>query len=487
MIWPYTRHPSAAEVRHQMTLSAFGHDTYASGAAQLPIERMLRAGRDIPLAMEQRLCWEAYLNGRADCRFLYSVIRIEGPFDVELWRRAVAEVERRHECTRTTILIRNGQPVQQIGEPGSFRFECVDLRGHDSSSREEEVQRRIHEELTRTRDVATATNLEALLYRLEDQRWIVLVALDHLVSDFVSMRLLWDELFVLYSAFSRNASSPLDELPLQYADYALWQQAAFSGERAEPHLEYWRKRLRGARPLALKRDYFEGETASFGAGYAHLEIDEKTSLGILAACRTEKILPFVFLLAATKVVLSRWTGQIDISLCSANSGRANPRLAKLMGLFAELVLLRSDLSGNPRFDELLKCMSRPIANDLAQHVVPFHSLIAERLGLSREFSSIMFNCVSLPQPVTREQGARLGDLRIERFESKPLEKSAPFDLVINIAVSQAGIRAFVMWQEAVFRRERMVQLARELSRSFALAAANPTLRINDIADQASKE
>ncbi|HEX7243518.1 MAG TPA: condensation domain-containing protein, partial [Longimicrobiaceae bacterium] len=218
--------------------------------AQLLQQKATRATR-FPLSFAQQRLWFLHqLDPASPLYNMFSASRLHGPLDAAALGRALAEIVRRHEALRTGFAAEGGEPVQVIAPPGSWRLEAEDLGGPGAAEREAEVQRRVHAEATRPFDLAGPL-FRARLLRVGPEEHVLLLCVHHIVSDGWSMEVLVRELDALYTAFLRGEPSPLPGLPLQYADFAVWQRERLRGPGLEAHLAFWREQLAGA-PAVLE-------------------------------------------------------------------------------------------------------------------------------------------------------------------------------------------------------------------------------------------
>ncbi len=235
---------------------------------------------------------------------------------------ALSEVVRRHEALRTTFAALDGSPAQIVAAPTPLRLPRVDLTALPAAGREAEARRLAGEEARRPFDLATGPLLRAAMIDLGDRDRLLLVNMHHIVSDGWSLGIFISEVAALYGAFAAGRPSPLPELPVQYADFAVWQRRRLSGPVLERHLDYWRQRLGGETPvLALPADRPRPAAETFAGGrrWLHLDLDLTRRLNALGRERSATL--FMVVLAAFDVLLHRYTGQEDLAVGTPIAGR----------------------------------------------------------------------------------------------------------------------------------------------------------------------
>jgi amino acid adenylation domain-containing protein len=370
-----------------------------AGLAQV-IEAEMRAGQEtpelpllpaprgdaLPLSYAQQRLW--FLNQlmpESTAYHLPIALRLRGPLNVAALEQSLNGVIRRHEAMRTVFAVTGGEPEQIINPFQYAPLSLVDLSSLPERERAARVARLAVEEAGRIFDLQRGPLTRIRLLRLGEGEHVLLLTMHHIVSDGWSMEVLTREALSLYSAFSAGLPSPLEELPVQYADYAAWQRRWLDGEVLERQLSYWRDRLDRAPALELPTDHhrppvqgFRGATLSTWLGPALCE-----RLKTLA--RSEGATMFMALLAGLQALLSRYTGQEDICVGTAVANRRRAEVEGLVGFFVNTLVLRTDLSGDPTFRQLLRRVREVCLGAYAHQDVPFEALV-ERLRVERDLS-----------------------------------------------------------------------------------------------------
>ncbi|MGA8763862.1 MAG: amino acid adenylation domain-containing protein [Candidatus Sulfotelmatobacter sp.] len=338
------------------------------------------SGSTIPLTFAQQQLWlHAQLAPDTPLYNEPLTVRHHGQFNVSALNRAFNEIIRRHEAWRTTFPLIDGEPVQSIHPPAEIDLPEIDLRSLLPAARETEAVRIATADARLPFDLTHGPLFRAKLVRLEDEEYRLYVTLHHLIFDgFGGYRVFLPELVALYDAFSHGQPSPLRELPFQFGDYALQQAERMQGAALEPHVEHWRRELAGllptldlpfSRPLPAAQT-FRGAMHSFS-----LPLD--LSVRLREFSQRENVTLFMTLLAAFNVLLHRYGGQEDILIGSNTAGRNHPGTEKLLGYFLNTVILRTDLSGEPTFRQLLDRVRTTTLDALSHDEVPLDRLVAE--------------------------------------------------------------------------------------------------------------
>ncbi len=330
-----------------------------------------------PTSFAQQRLWflEQLDPGKSTYNMLYAV-RFETCLNLDALVQSLNDIVRRHEPLRTTFSTTDGQPVQVIAKKMSVELPVIDLSELSPSDREQEMRSWSEREAGQPFDLAAGPLLRARLLRLADDENVLLIALHHIVSDGWSMGVLFRELATLYEAFSNHQTITIPELPVQYADYAAWQRDWLQGEELEDQVSYWKKQLDGAPVvLDLATDRPRPPIQTFAGARRYTALSESLVQRLRALSNREGVTLFMTLLAAFDVLLWRYSGQDDVVVGTPIAGRNRSELEGLIGFFANTLPLRVDVSGNPRFRELLGRV-REIALDAYAHQdIPFDKLV----------------------------------------------------------------------------------------------------------------
>jgi hypothetical protein len=358
-----------------------------------------------------------------------TAVRLEGDLNVAALQQTLSDIVRRHEILRTTYSNVNGQPVQVINDVAEVSLPVLDLSGMSEAAKALETNNLARLQARQPFDLFTGPMLRAQLIRLSTNDHLVLLTMHHIVSDAWSMSVLIREVSALYQKHNNgNLGEGLPELPIQYADFAIWQREWLQGEELERQLSYWRKRLGGDLPvLALPTDHVRPARQTYQGAHLTFDLPAEISIGLRRMSQQEDVTMYMMLLAAFQVLLFRYSGQNDILVGSVIAGRTRNETELLIGLFLNTLVMRTDLSGEPGFRELLKQVREVCLGAYAHQEVPFEKLVEElqpERGLNRSpIVQVAFGMNNAPAGELK-----LGELKLSRVTSE--SDAARFDLTL---------------------------------------------------------
>jgi len=338
-----------------------------------------------PLSFGQQGLW--FLDQLAPGSAVYNVpctVRVRATLDPLLLQRSVNAVVQRHEALRTTCNVVDGLPTQAIAASLTVPLPVVDLSDTPLAAREAEARRLATEEAGRAFNLTEGPLLRATLLRLAPEDHLLLLTMHHIVVDGWSVGVFLRELTELYEAFSRGASSPLPDAPLQFADYALWERRRLQGPPLDDQLAYWRRQLEGApQALQLHTDHPRRPVHTFKGALHTRVLPHTLSAELKELSNREGVTLFMTLLAAFQTLLYRYTGQDDLLVGSPIAGRMSPESEQLIGFLANTLALRADMRGDPAFREFLGRVRDVTIGAYAHQDLPFEKLV-ETLAPDRE-------------------------------------------------------------------------------------------------------
>ncbi|MGW3061896.1 non-ribosomal peptide synthetase [Streptomyces goshikiensis] len=433
-----------------------------------------------PLSFTQQRLW--FLEQLNPGNTAYNAplgLRLRGSLDVPALRRALNETVHRHEVLRSTLTLGpDGQPVQTVDAHAAMDWAESDLSTFAGEAREEEIRRHCAAEASTPFDLTKAPLIRTRLLRLADDDHILVLTWHHIVSDAWSGGVLMRELDTLYTAFIHGGESLLAELPLQYADYAVWQRRELEGEKLDRLLGHWREQLAGApartdlptdRPRPPVQD-FAGDEVAFT-----LEADAVSRLDALAR-RLDTSL-FNLVLAAFQAVVQRWSGHHDQLIGIAVAGRTHAELDGLIGFFANTLVLRTDLSNDPSFRELARRVTTAAAAAYAHQEVPFEKVVEEFQPERDPSRHPLF------QMLCTWQNEGMTAFRLDALNVEPLTfhtGTAKFDLQLGLLHIGGEIHGRLEFATALFDRETVERLARHLASVLEGAEADPDLALSQL-------
>ncbi len=462
-------------------LAAHVERLLGNGAGVAAAPRVVRAPRDgrLPLSFAQRRLW--FLSRLEPASGFYNIpvaVRLSGGLDVGALRRTLAEVVRRHEALRTLFAEVEGEPVQVISPAAALRLPLIDLSGLDEAEREAAATRLAAEVAQTAFDLSQDLLIRARLLRLSADEHLALLTMHHIVADGWSMGVLVKEVAALYTAFSQGLPSPLPELDLQYADYAVWQREWLRGEALEEQLGYWRRQLAGSLPvLELPADRPCPAVQSFRGSQSTFALRPEVVEAVKGLSRREGVTLFMTLLAAFQVLLHRYTGQTDIVVGSAVAGRNRGETEGLIGFFVNTLVLRVALSGNPRFRELLRQVREVTLSAYAHQDVPFDKLV-EELRVERTPGRTPLFQVAFGLQNTPAETLSLPGLTLTPAGAEP--EAGRFDLTVWVEEAEGGARVRWSYNTDLFEAGRVERMQRHFEELVASAAGEPGARIESL-------
>ncbi|MEL6441868.1 MAG: amino acid adenylation domain-containing protein [Cyanobacteria bacterium J06621_8] len=422
-----------------------------SGAelTEAAISAVSREG-NLPLSPAQGRLW--YLDQLSDRNASYNMflaVEMRGELQVGVLEQAIAEIIRRHEVLRTRFELVNDQPVQIIEPTVQVTISVVDCQAS-------EVLRLAQSEANKLFVLHACPLLQVKLLRLNNSSHVLLLTVHHIISDGWSMGLLIQELSTLYQAFLESKPSPLPELPIQYADFALWQQQRVRGTAYQDQLDYWKKQLAGAAPLLeLPTDRVRPPVQTFNGATREFYLDRELGEQLKTMSQESGSTIFMTFLAVFITLLSRWSNQEDILVGTPIARRNREQIEDLIGFFVNTVVLRLNLAGNPSFSELLAQVRQVSLDAFDRQDVPFDRVV-EAIKPERNLSySPLF------QVMFAWQNAPMGTLELPGLTLSTLEipgETAKFDLTLAMAETEAGLRGWWEYNTDLFDAETIARL-----------------------------
>ncbi len=440
----------------------------------------------LPLSYAQERLWLLeQIGGLSSAYNLAAAVRLRGALDGAALERSFAAIVGRHEALRTRFAVVNESPAQVINPAGSFELAIEDLSELPEGERAAAARQRIGVLAQRRFDLERGPLFRAHLLRLSAEEHIAVVVMHHIVSDGWSTGVLIREVGALYAAFSQGRASPLPEPAVQYADYALWQRGWLQGEVLEKQVEYWKEHLSGApAALELPTDRPRPAVQSYRGEGLTIGLPAELTVSLQALARRDGATLFMVLLAAFQVVLSRWSGQEDIVVGSPIAGRTHRELEGLIGFFVNALALRTELSGDPSFRELLGRVKETALGAYAHQDLPFEKLVAELQpvrDLSRQpIFQVMFALQNVPRETLQLPGLQLSRVGGGR-------PTAKYDLALYVYEREDRLEGYFEYATDLFDRSTIQRLAGHWVALLDAAVTRPDVRLSDLSMVESAE
>jgi aspartate racemase len=437
------------------------------------------AVQELPLSFAQERLW--FLDQLEPGSAVYNVcqaVRMTGTLDLTALEKALNDIIRRHEILRTNFIAADGRPVQVIAPERSIAISVVDLSGWCDGTATEELQRRLREESRRPFDFTQGLLLRVLLVRTGPTDYVLMLTMHHIISDGWSLGILFRELAALYATHCRGEASALPELPIQFADFVLWEREHVNDPALEKSLAYWRQQLGGTLPvLELPVDHPRSVAPMSRGAAQSLTLPKPLTNALKALGQQEGATLFMTLLSAFQVFLYRWTGQEDIVVGSVVAGRRKVELEKLIGFFVNTLVFRGDLTGNPSFRELLARIRETSLAALAHQDLPFERLVKELRpdrNLSRNpLFQVMFVLQNAPMAPSDMPRLALEPIDVDTGTTK-------FDLTLSMMESPQGLRAAFEYNADLFEPDTIARMLACFQTLLEGIAAQPGQKISKL-------
>ncbi|MFF3754760.1 amino acid adenylation domain-containing protein [Streptomyces sp. NPDC002018] len=406
---------------------------------------------------QQRLWFLDQLRPGSADYLLPLALRLRGELDGPALTGAFADVVARHEILRTRYLPADGEPVPEVVAEVRIPVDRVDLTDVPADGQEERLRSVVESELRRPLDLSAAPALRLTLVRLGPADHLLLVVVHHIAFDFMSWGVLTRELAAYYRERTAGEPAELPRPALQYGDFAARQREQLSGEGLSGRTDYWRTRLDGLAPLELPTDRPRPEVWRGDAAMTRFRLPAALVSQVDAFARSRRATRFMVLLAAFQALLGRYTGQTDLAVGTPVAGRSGPELQRLIGLFVNTVVLRTDLSGRPTFGELVRRVRDTTLADFSRADAPFEHIVAE-LTPERDLSRNPLFQVSFLLLGGEAERPELPGLEVELVPTPAT--GTPFDLVLDLIGSPEGhLSGRMQYATALFDPGTMRHLA----------------------------
>jgi amino acid adenylation domain-containing protein len=406
---------------------------------------------------------------------------LQGRLDRQAMRATLDAIVARHEMLRTRFVLLDGQPVQRIA-PADVGFDLIE---HDLSGLPERMQQQRVDELSRSEasepfDLSAGPLMRGALLILGPEEHVMLITQHHIISDGWSIGVLMQEVVKLYGAFSEGRPDPLPGLPLQFADYALWQRQRLQTVVLQQQVEFWKSYLAGAPGLLdLPSDRPRRAVRSYAGGSVGLTLSSQLTMGLRALSRRHGVTLFMTLLAGWATLLSRLSGQSDVVIGTPVANRPRREFEPLMGYFANMLALRVPLQGDPSVAELLTQIRTNTLDAYSHQEVPF-ARVVEALQPARSLSyNPIFQVVLAFDNAPGERVLRLPGLKVTACESP--KTGAKFDLTLALRDDGQSIEGSLDYATDLFEHFSIERLGGHLLRLLEAMVADDGQHISELA------
>jgi amino acid adenylation domain-containing protein len=439
-----------------------------------PVER----NKDLPLSFAQQRLWllqqlevnSAAYNGS-------NALVMQGIVNLEAFTKSINEIVRRHEILRTSFALVENQPVQKISSELKIPLTIIDLQNLAETECQAEVKRLEAINAQQPFNLTEAPLLRLTLLQLEVEKHILLVTMHHIISDAWSAGIFMREISALYAAFSQGKLSPLPELPIQYVDFAVWQQQWLRGEILDNQLAYWKQQLQDAQTiLKLPTDQPRQESTSIGKQY-NFSLTRELSQQLEVFSQQQGVTLFMTLLTIFNTVLYSYTKQEDILVGSPIANRNRSELEDLIGFFVNTLVLRTDLSNNPTFSELLQRVREVALGAYTHQDLPFEKLVSElkpeRYRDRSPLFQVWFVLQNAPTAELKLSGLNLTLVDVE-------SEIVRHDLKLDITKTDLGITGFFEYKQGLFSESAIATMVARFQVLIALVIKQPKLKLDEL-------
>ncbi|MEH1820713.1 MAG: amino acid adenylation domain-containing protein [Nostoc sp.] len=436
-----------------------------------------------PLSFGQQGLW--FINQLTPDSPTYNiplVISFKGCLNLAILQDSLNEIIRRHEVLRTSFTVIDGQPAQVINQAVPLTLAIEDLCSLSDSDRPQEAQRLATEFAQQPFDLSAQSLLRAKILQLSEKNYHLIITLHHIIADGWSIGILIKELAVLYEAFSTGELPALSELPIQYRDFVNWQRKWLDFERIQSLLTYWKQKLQGELPILnlptdRPRRSFVSDRQTFKGAQEKLVLSQTLTKELKNWSRHSGVTLFMTLLTAFKTLLYRYTGQTDILVGSPIANRNRAEVESLIGFFVNVLVLRTDLSGNLSFQELLTRVKSTALEAYIHQDLPFEKLV-EEIQPNRDLSynplfQVMFVLQNVPL-----SNPRLSDISVTCEEG--YNGTSKFDLTLFIEDDEQGLVATCEYNTDLFNADTITRMLGHFQTLLESIVSNPEQRISDL-------
>ncbi len=448
-----------------------------SALQTVAIPRVDRKGK-LPLSYGQERLWFIYQLAPENAAYnIPGAVRIQGPLDVESLERTLREIVRRHESLRTRFVSVVGEPQQIIDASVAVEVPVTELSHLAEPEREVEARRLAQQEAQQPFDLARGPLFRVKLLRLGSQDHVLVFNMHHIVSDMWSVGVLVREVSAIYNNFSMGQPSPLPELDIQYADFSVWQREVLSGPLLEAQLEYWKQKLATVEPLMLPTDRLRIPMQRQDGATARFTLPIQLTEGLKTLSRKQGATLYMILLAAFQSLLCRYTRQYDIAVGSPIAGRSRTETEALIGVFINMLVLRTDLSGQPDAMELLRRVKETTLEAYAHQDAPFEKLVEALLPQRDLTRSPLFQAMLVLQNVPWS-GLQMGTAKMLAFDVD--SGAAQFEMSLVLAETDSGMEGFIIYNTGLFEAATIARMVGHYSLLLSGMVSDPHAPIHSL-------
>jgi alpha-ketoglutarate-dependent taurine dioxygenase len=451
-----------------------------SGEQEGTVEEIKRASREegLVLSFAQQRLW--FMDQLVPDNPFYNVaaaVKLSGQLNVKALRRAFSRIEERHEVLRTVFRGEGEEVRQVILAAREVEMEEEDISEIEEGKREEVAREIASKEAAGPFSLSEGPMMRVKLIRLREEEHVVCVTMHHIVTDGWSMGVFVREMGELYEAYESGRKEELEELKIQYGDYAVWQREWLQGEVLEEQMRYWKKQLKGVKRVELVRDRERPKVASYRGAIESVKIGEEVSRGIREMSRGEGVTVFMTMLAGLNVLLHRYSGETDIVVGTDIANRTRGETEGLIGFFINHLVMRTEVGGDPTFRELLRREREVALGAYAHQDLPFEKLV-EELQMERKANQTpIFQILFVLQNAAKES-LQLPSLNIQPFIAGPI--ITKYDLTLLMDEYDDGFVASFAYNTSLFDSSYIKRLTKHFLTLLESIVKEPERRLSEL-------
>ncbi|MEH2238171.1 amino acid adenylation domain-containing protein, partial [Nostoc sp.] len=463
----------------QLDLSINQLRTLGAGLNLPSIKPIAKEIEVLPLSFAQERLWFLdQLEGGSAIYNIPAAIRLTGNLELNALQQALKEIVRRHEVLKTSFPTVNGKPRQIINPEITLNIKVRDLQHLETTERTKVLEQQVIEEASIPFDLEVAPLIRCNLLKISTTEQVLLLTMHHIVSDGWSMGIFIQELSSLYQAFCAGETTPLAELPIQYADFAVWQREWLKGEILETQLDYWKQQLQDAPELLqLPTDRRRPSVQTYNGKTHRFSLNQELTQKLQKLSRESNTTLFMTLLSAFQTLLYRYSGQTDILIGSPIANRHHREIEPLIGFFVNTLVLRSKFEDNPSFEELLKQVRETTLKAYEHQDLPFEQVVdalqPERTLSHSPLFQVMFVLQNTP----------MGSLELPGLTWSQLDQDFPiakFDLTLNISETFQGLEGGWEYNTDLFDSLTIERMAANFENLLLAIVAHPQMAVNEL-------
>lgn len=442
--------------------------------------------QEYPMSFAQERMWFLYQWDPSSPSYnMPAAVRFVGKLKPEVMQRSLNEIIRRHEVLRAAFVTENERPKQIVLPELAYEIPVIDLSHLSREEQEAQATRLATEDAQKPFDISQPPLLRASLIRLNPEEHIVLFTMHHIISDGWSIGVLIKEFVSLYHAFSAGKASPLEELPIQYADFAVWQKSWLQGELLHNQIDYWKKQLADCPPiLDLPTDRPRPPYVTYRGAHQAFTFPKSLLEALKTLSKEMNVTLFTTLLTAFKVLLHRYSRQEDICIGAPIANRTRAELEDLIGFFVNTLVMRSVLSGNPSFRTLVKRVNDMALEAYSHQDVPFEMLVSE-LHPERDMSHTPFFQVMFALQEAQQEALQTPELKISLLETE--SGTAKFDIIMFAEERKDGLRIALEYNIDLFNHDTIARMAGHFQNLLQGIVKNPDQSIAELPIMTAEE